>query len=186
MIRSISTSEEHVEYTPIGHTTNLASRMQAIARNGSILASEHTQRLAEGYFQTKALGPVQIKGMVQPVNVFEVIGLGPLRTRRQRSASRGYTKFVGREAELAQMRPALESARAGHGQLVAAMGDPGVGKSRLFHEFKAIAQSGCLVLEAASVSHGKASAYLPIIDLLKSYFEIVPEDDDRKRREKVG
>src|SRR5215469_12661000 len=186
VIRSISTSEGHVEYTPIGHTTNLASRMQAIARSGSILISEHTQQLAEGYFQTKALGPVQIKGMAQPVNVFEVAGLGPLRTRLQRSASRGYTRFVGRESELAQMRRALEAARAGHGQLVAAMGDPGVGKSRLFFEFKAMAQSGCLVLEAASVSHGKASAYLPVIDLLKSYFKIATEDDNRTRREKVG
>jgi predicted ATPase len=77
-------------------------------------------------------------------------------------------------------------AREGHGQVVAAMGDPGVGKSRLFFEFKAIARSGCLVLEAYSVSHGKASAYLPVIDLLKSYFEIMPEDDERKRREKVA
>jgi class 3 adenylate cyclase/tetratricopeptide (TPR) repeat protein len=186
VIRSISTGDGHVEYTPIGHTTNLASRMQAIARTGSILTSEHTQRLAEGYFQTKALGPVQIKGMAQPVNVFEVTGLGPLRTRLQRSASRGYTKFVGRSGELAQMRRALESARAGHGQLVAAMGDPGVGKSRLFFEFKAVAQSGCLILEAYSVSHGKASAYLPVIDLLKGYFKIATEDDDRTRREKVN
>jgi class 3 adenylate cyclase/tetratricopeptide (TPR) repeat protein len=185
VIRSISTGDGHVEYTPIGHTTNLASRMQAIARSGSILTSEHTQRLVEGYFQTKALGPVQIKGMAQPVNVFEVAGLGPLRTRLQVAARRGLTRFVGRESELAQMRRALESARAGHGQLVAAMGDPGVGKSRLFFEFKAMAQSGCLVLEACSVSHGKASAYLPVIDLLKNYLKITAEDDDRTRREKV-
>jgi class 3 adenylate cyclase/tetratricopeptide (TPR) repeat protein len=186
VIRSIATGDGHVEYTPIGHTTNLASRMQMIARSESILTSEHTQRLAEGYFQTKALGPVQIKGMVQPVNVFEVTGLGPLRTRLQVAAWRGLTKFVGRESELAQMRRALESARAGHGQLVAAMGDPGVGKSRLFFEFKPMAQSGCLVLEAYSVSHGKAAAYLPVIDLLRGYFKIATEDDERTRREKVA
>ena len=83
------------------------------------------------------------------------------------------------------MKRALELAREGHGQVVAAMGEAGVGKSRLFFEFKAIAQSGCLVLEAYSVSHGKASAYLPVIDLLKSYFEIASEDDERKRREKI-
>ena len=133
----------------------------------------------------KSLGPTRIKGVSEPVNVFEVIGLGPLRTRLQVAAQRGLTKFVGRQAELEQMKHALELARAGHGQIVAAMGEPGVGKSRLFFEFKAIAQSGCLVLEAYSVSHGKASAYLPVIDLLKSYFEIVAEDDERKRREKV-
>jgi predicted ATPase len=124
--------------------------------------------------------------MVQTVNVFEVAGLGPLRTRLQVAARRGLTKFVGRETELQQMKSSLESARAGHGQLVAAMGDPGVGKSRLFFEFKAVAQSGCLVLEACSVSHGKASAYLPVIDLLKGYFKIATEDDERTRREKVG
>jgi predicted ATPase len=119
------------------------------------------------------------------VNVIEVTGLGPLRTRLQVSTQRGLTKFVGRQSELEQMKRALELACQGHGQLVAAMGEPGVGKSRLFLEFKAMAQSGCLVLEAYSVSHGKASAYLPVIDLLKSYFEIAPEDEERKRQEKV-
>jgi class 3 adenylate cyclase len=186
VVRSIRTGDGHVEYTPIGHTTNLASRMQAVAPTGSIGVSEATRKLVEGYFQLKARGPTRVKGLSEPVNVYEIIGLGPLRTRLQRSASRGYTKFVGRESELAQMRRALESARAGHGQLVAAIGDPGVGKSRLFLEFKAIAQSGCLVLEALSVSPGKASAYLPVIDLLRSYFEIIPENDERKRREKVN
>src|SRR5262249_52762515 len=127
-----------------------------------------------------------IKGVKDPVNVFEVTGLGPLRTRLQVAAQRGLTKFVGRQPELEQMKRALESAKNGHGQIVAAMGDPGVGKSRLIYEFKAIAQSECLVLEAYSISHGKASAYLPVIDLLKSYFEIIPEDDERKRREKVA
>jgi len=130
--------------------------------------------------------PTQIKGVSEPVGLYEVTGLGPLRTRLQVSAKRGLTRFVGRHAELEQMKQALELAREGHGQVVAAMGEPGVGKSRLFFEFKAVAQSGCMVLEAYSVSHGKASAYLPVIDLLKSYFEIIPEDDERKRREKVA
>jgi predicted ATPase len=96
------------------------------------------------------------------------------------------TRFVGREAELAQMRRALERARNGHGQVVAAVGEPGVGKSRLFFEFKAIAEGGCLVLEAYSISHGKASAYLPVIELLRCYFQIAAEDDERRRREKVA
>jgi tetratricopeptide (TPR) repeat protein len=157
-----------------------------MAPTGSIAISEASRKLVEGYFQLKALGPTLVKGLAEPVNVYEVTGLGALRTRLQVAARRGLTKFVGRESELAQMRRALESARAGHGQLVAAIGDPGVGKSRLFFEFKAVAQSGCLELEAYSVSHGKASAYLPVIDLLKNYFEILPEDDERKRREKVA
>jgi tetratricopeptide (TPR) repeat protein len=120
------------------------------------------------------------------VAVFEVTGLGPLRTRLQVAARRGLTKFVGREPELEQMKHALGLVRQGHGQIVAAMGEPGVGKSRLIFEFKAVAQSGCLVLEAYSVSHGKASAYLPVIDLLHSYFGVISGDDTRGRREKVG
>jgi hypothetical protein len=83
------------------------------------------------------------------------------------------------------LKHAAERAKSGHGQLVAAMGEPGVGKSRLFFEFKAMAQSGCLVLEAYSVSHGEASAYLPVIDLLKGYFKVVTEDAANRRRARV-
>jgi class 3 adenylate cyclase len=179
VVRSIQTGDGHAEYTPIGHCTGLAARLQTLANPGAVVIGESVRRLAEGYFQLKPLGAARIKGVNDPVELFEVTGLGPLRTRLQAAARRGLTKFVGRQAELEQMRHALELARSGHGQIVAAIGDPGVGKSRLFYEFKAIAQSGCLVLEAYSVSHGKASAYLPVIDLLKSYFEIVNEDDER-------
>src|SRR5271169_81469 len=127
-----------------------------------------------------------MKGVTEAVNVYEVVGLGPLRSRLQRSASRGLSRFVGRDAEIAQMKGALEQAKSGRGQIVAAMAEPGVGKSRLFFEFKAVAQSGCMVMEALSISHGKASVYLPVIDLLHSYFEISSEDDARKRRERVN
>jgi len=186
VVRSIRTGETHAEYTPIGHSTSLAARMQALAPTGSIAATAQVRKLCEGYFVFKDLGPTRVKGVAEPVSVYEVTGLGPLRTRLQVSARRGLTKFVGRQAELDQMSRALDLARQGHGQIVAAIGEPGVGKSRLFFEFKAVAQSGCLVLEAYSVSHGKASAYLPVIDQLKSYFGITPEDDDRKRREKIN
>jgi class 3 adenylate cyclase len=186
VVRSIQTGAGHAEYTPIGHSTGLAARLQTLANPGAVVIGESVRRLAEGYFQLKPLGPARIKGVNDPVELFEVTGLGPLRTRLQVAARRGLTRFVGREAELAQMRHAMELAREGHGQIVAAMGEPGVGKSRLFFEFKAVAQSGCLVLEAYSVSHGKASAYLPVIDLLKSYFKIAAEDDERARREKVA
>jgi class 3 adenylate cyclase/tetratricopeptide (TPR) repeat protein len=186
VVRSISTGAGHTEYTPIGHTTNLASRMQALAPTGSIAISEPTRKLVEGYFALKPLGPTRVKGVSEPVNVYEVTGLGPLRTRLQRSAGRGYTKFVGRNREMDAMKAAAEQANAGHGQIVAAMAEAGVGKSRLFYEFKAISQSDWMVLETFSVSHGKASAYLPVIDLLHSYFEISSDDDARKRREKVA
>ncbi len=170
----------------------------------------------EGYFQLKSRGPARVKGLAEPINVYEVTGLGPLRTRLQRAAARGLTKFVGREREMDSLRHALEHAKTGHGQIVAAIAEPGVGKSRLFYEFKATSGDGaktvgpafqpvndslerlshimtggdacptdCMVLEAYSVSHGKASAYLPVIELLKNYFEITSADEERKRREKI-
>jgi predicted ATPase len=115
-----------------------------------------------------------------------VAGLGPLRTRLQRAAGRGLTKFVGREREMEALKHAAAQAKSGHGQIVAAMAEPGVGKSRLYFEFKATSQSGWMVLETFSISHGKASAYLPVIDLLRNYFDISVTDDERKRREKVA
>src|SRR5258707_5178746 len=157
-----------------------------LAAPGSVVIGESVQKFVEGYFQLKALGASRIKGVSEPVNVYEVTGLGPLRTRLQRSAGRGLTKFVGRQREMEALKHAAGQARSGHGQIVAAMAEPGVGKSRLYFEFKAISQSGWMVLETFSVSHGKASAYLPVIDLLRNYFDITVADDERKRREKVA
>jgi class 3 adenylate cyclase/tetratricopeptide (TPR) repeat protein len=186
VVRSISTGGGHTEYTPIGHTTNLAARMQAVAPIGSIAVAEPTRKLVEGYFALKPLGPTKVKGVSEPVNVYEVTGLGPLRTRLQRAAGRGLSKFVGREREMEAMHHAAELARDGPGQIVAAVAEAGTGKSRLFFEFKAKHQSDWMVLEAFSVSHGKSSAYLPVIDLLHSYFRIIADDDARARREKVA
>jgi class 3 adenylate cyclase/predicted ATPase len=185
VVRSIQTGDAHTEYTPIGHSISLAARLQTLAAPGSVVIGERVKKFVEGYFQLKALGASRIKGVSEPVNVYEVTGLGPLRTRLQRSAGRGLTKFVGREREMEALKHAAEQAKSGHGQIVAAMAEPGVGKSRLFYEFKVTSQSGWMVLETFSVSHGKASAYLPVIDLLRNYFRIAIEDDERTRREKV-
>jgi len=186
VMRSILTGEATAEYTAIGHTANLASRLQALARSGSIVVSEQTRKLVTGYFHLESLGFTQIRGVSTPAQIYEVTGLGPLRTRLQAAARQGLTKFVGRQSELVEMRRALELAKRGHGRIVAVVGEPGVGKSRLFHEFKSAVHSGDLVLEAYSLSHAKPSAYLPLIELLKEYFGILPEDDERKRREKVA
>ncbi len=185
VVRSLKTGDAHAEYTPIGHSTSLASRMQTLAPTGSIAVTEATEKLSAGYFNFKALGPTRVKGVTEPVNVFEVTGLGPLRTRLQRGAARGLTKFVGREREMEALARAAELAKSGHGQIVAAMAEAGTGKSRLYFEFKAKNQLGWMVLEAFSVSHGKASAYLPLLDLLHTYFKITSEDDARARRSKV-
>jgi Adenylate and Guanylate cyclase catalytic domain len=136
VVPSFATSDNHPEYTPIGHSTSLAARMQALAPTGSIAATDATRKLCEGYFTFRAFGPTHVKGVREPVEVFEVTGLGPLRTRLQVAMRRGLTKFVGRDAELAQMGQALDLVRGRHGQIVAAIGEPGVGKSRLFYEFK--------------------------------------------------
>src|SRR5262249_22262539 len=184
--RSIATRGGHAEYTPIGHSTRLAARMQALAPTGSVAATDATRKLCEGYFTFSSLGPTVVKGVSEPVEVFEVTGIGPLRTRLQRAASRGLTKFVGRQREMEALNRAAEQAQMGRGQVVAVMADPGVGKSRLFYEFKATSQSGWMVLEALSVSYGKASVYLPVLELLRTYFRITSDDDERSLREKVN
>jgi class 3 adenylate cyclase/tetratricopeptide (TPR) repeat protein len=185
VIRSIRTGEHSAEYTPIGHTANLAARLQAIAPTGAIVASANTARLIAGYFELKPMGPVRVKGVSEAVSVYEIVGRGALRTRLQASAARGLTRFVGRRAELDLMERALESAKSGHGRIVAASGEAGLGKSRLFHEFKATV-SGCLVLEGIAASHGKASPWLPVIGLLNDYFGLADNDSARARREKVA
>jgi class 3 adenylate cyclase len=161
VVRSVKTDEEHAEYLPVGHATSLAARMQTLAPTGSVAISEHTCRLVEGYFAFRALGPTRVKGLSEPINVYEVTGLGPLRTRLQRAASRGLSKFVGRDREIIEMRRALEQAKAGSGQILAAMAEFGVGKSRLFHEFKATSQSGCMVLRRFPSRTGKPRHICP-------------------------
>jgi predicted ATPase/class 3 adenylate cyclase len=186
VLRSIRKDDLHTDYTPVGHSIHLASRLESLASGGAVILSEHTYKLIEGYFECKALGEAKVKGVTEPIPIYEVVGIGPLRTRLQVAARHGFTRFVGRQSELEQLRRAWAQASAGHGQIVGVMGEPGLGKSRLFHEFKLTTPSGCLLLEAFSVSYGKASPYLPLIELLKTYFQIQPQDDERTRREKVG
>ncbi|TDF67152.1 adenylate/guanylate cyclase domain-containing protein [Cupriavidus sp. L7L] len=185
VVRTIRIHDLHTDYDPVGNSINIASRMENIAVPGSIVASEYTRNLTEGYFAFKALGATPIKGLPEPLAVFEVLSPGPLRTRLQVSASRGLARFVGRVRELEQLHEARARARAGHGEIVAVVGEPGVGKSRLCHEFKLLAPRDALVLETFSVSHGKAYPYLPLIELLRNYCQITAHDDERRRREKL-
>jgi class 3 adenylate cyclase/predicted ATPase len=185
VLRSIRKDDLHTDYVPVGHSTHLASRLESLATPGSILVSEQTYKLTEGYFEFKPLGEAQVKGFTEPVKIYEVAGVGPLRTKLQLSVRRGLARFVGRQRELETLGAALGQVKAGQGQIVGVMGEPGVGKSRLFHEFKLRQQTGGLILETFSVSHGKAYPYLPLIDLLKNYFQFSLQDDDRLRREKV-
>src|SRR3954454_8051819 len=168
VVRSIG-SDLHMDYTAVGQTTHLAARMEQTAVPDSILLTPHTLALVEGYMQIKALGPAPIKGLNQPLNIYQLLGASPARSRLQATAARGLTKFVGRDTELETLRRTLEQAGAGHGQMVALVGEPGVGKSRLVWEFSHSHRTqGWLVLEARSLSYGKATSYLPVIELLKT------------------
>jgi class 3 adenylate cyclase len=185
VVRSIG-SDLRVDYTAVGQTTHLAARMEQVATPGSILLAPATLQLAEGYVQVKSLGPVQVKGLGELICVYELSSAGTAHSRLQAAAARGLTQFVGRDAELGTLRRTLDQAGNRHGQIVALVGEPGVGKSRLVWEFShAHRTQGWLVLQSGSVSYGKATSYLPVIDLLKRYYGIESQDDHRRMREKV-
>ena len=185
VVRSIG-SDLRMDYSAIGQTTHLAARMEQFARPGTTLMTAEVLRLAEGYVAVKPLGPVAVKGLSEAVEVYEVTGAGPAHTRLQALAARQLSRFVGRDAEVEQLRQALDKAGEGRGQVVAVVGEAGVGKSRLFYEFtRSHRARSWLVIEAGSVSYGKATPYLPVIDLLQAYFQIETRDDHRRIREKV-
>jgi len=185
VVRAID-NDLHMDYSAIGQTVHLAARMEQLATPGSIFRTPATVRLVEGLVRVTALGPVPVKGLVAPVEVFELAGVRALRRRIQVSAARGLTRFVGRQHELESLRQAQERAEAGHGQLAAIVGEAGVGKSRLVYECThAQHMRGWLVLESASVSYGKATPYFPVIDLLKRYMPVEEHDDPRTIRAKV-
>jgi tetratricopeptide (TPR) repeat protein len=176
----------HMDFTAMGQTVHLAARMEQLARPDTTALTPDTLALVEGYVQVRSLGPVGIKGLPEPMEAFELLGAGTARTRFQAAATRGLTRFVGRDAEMAALYAALASAGAGQGQVAALVGEPGVGKSRLVWELTHSHRTeGWLVLESGSVSYGKATSYLPVVDLLKSYCRIESRDDARAIREKL-
>jgi AAA ATPase domain/Adenylate and Guanylate cyclase catalytic domain len=185
VVRTIG-NDLHMDYSAVGQTTHLAARMEQLAAPGSIRLTVATLRLVEGLMQVNALGPVPVKGLTEPVEVFELVGASGVRRRLQAAVARGLTHFVGRETELAALHQALEYAGAGHGQVVAVVGEAGVGKSRLAYEFvHSHRLRGWRVLESASVSYGKATPYFPVIDLLKRYSHVDDGDDTRTIRAKL-
>jgi class 3 adenylate cyclase/tetratricopeptide (TPR) repeat protein len=185
VVRAIG-SDLHMDYTAVGQTTHLAARMEQLATGSRSCLTADTLRLAEGYIEVKPLGPVPVKGLETPIEIYELTGAGPLRSRLHAAAARGLTRFVGREGEIEQLRQALARADDGHGQVVAIVGEPGVGKSRLIWEVTHSHRvHGWLVLQAGAVSYGKATSYLAMVDLLKGYFAIEDQESPRAAREKV-
>ena len=175
VVRTIG-NDLRMDYSAVGQTTHLAARMEQLAPPGTILLMAETFRLAEGLVQVRPLGLMPIKGLGGPVEVFELLGAGPARTRWQARVTHGLTPFVGRKEEAANLGQASTWADAGHGQLQAIVGDPGVGKSRLAWELAGgLRDAGWLVLETAAMSYGRTTAFRPLTDLFRSYFGI----DDR-------
>ncbi len=185
VVRAIG-NDLHMDYSAVGETTVLAARMEQTATPGSVRLTPSTLGLVEGLVRVHALGPVPVKGLVEPVEVFELVGASTLRRRMQVATARGLTRFVGRQPELAALQQALERTGTGHGEVVALVGEAGVGKSRLVYEFvHAHHTRAWLVLESTSVSYGKATPYFPVIDLLKRYTHVEDHDDTRTIRAKV-
>jgi class 3 adenylate cyclase/tetratricopeptide (TPR) repeat protein len=185
VVRAIG-SDLRMDYAAVGESTHLAARMEQLANPGSTFLTPDTLRLAEGYIEVKSLGPVPVKGLKAPVEIYELIGAGPVRSRLHAAVARGLTRFVGRETELEQIRKALERSASGHGQVVAVVGEAGVGKSRLVWEVTHSHRTdGWRVVQASSVTFGRATPYLAVVDLLKGYFQIEDQDDYRQIREKL-
>ena len=185
VVRAIG-NDLHMDYSAIGRTTHLAARMEQLAPPGSIRLTTNTLRLAEGFVRVTALGPVPVKGLTAPIDVFELVEASAIRGRLQAGTVRGLTRFVGRETELAPVQQALERSEAGHGQVVALVAEAGVGKSRLVYEvIRSHRTQGWRVLESASVSYGKATPYFPVLDLLKRYAHLDERDDLRTGEPKL-
>jgi class 3 adenylate cyclase/tetratricopeptide (TPR) repeat protein len=185
LVRTIG-NDLYMNYSGVGLTTNLAARMEQLAPPGTIRLTAATLQLVEGAVRVNALGPIPVKGLAEPIEVFELVGATPVHRRLQAAVARGLTRFVGRDQELAALTQALERAGAGHGQVVALVGEAGVGKSRLVYEcLQSPRTQGRRVLEAASVSYGKATPYFPVLDLLKRYAQVDDHDDPRTIRAKM-
>src|SRR5215475_3523128 len=185
VVRSIG-SDLHMDYTAVGQTTHLAARMEQMAAPGTVLTTGATLALVEGWVEARSLGPVPVKGLDAPLDVCEIVGAGWARSRLQASARRGLSRFVGRTPEVDLLRDAIARAAAGRGQVVAVVGEPGVGKSRLFHEIiHAMPPSGWRMLEGRALSYGKATPYLPVAEALKNYLQVEGRDTAKQIREKV-
>src|SRR5215472_12854071 len=173
VVRSIQTAEGRSEYVPVGHPVGLAARMQTLAPAGSIAVTEATRKLCEGYFNFRSLGPTKVKGVSEAVDIYEVTGLGPLRTRLQRSAARGLTRFIGRDDEMRTLWNRWEVAREGEGQMVLIVGEAGIGKSRVMHQFhERLGGSVVRWLEGAAEPYYQNTPFHAVVAIVNQAFGV--------------
>ena len=178
---------EDLEYTAIGHTVGLAQRMESLAEPGRAYLTEQTAKLVSGYLDLDDLGEFDVKGVSEPVRVHALAGAGGARSRLDISEARGFTRFVGREDELATLQAALEQSRDGSGVVVGVCGEAGVGKSRLCREFvERCRRQGIPVYEAQGQAHGSAIPFLPVLQMMRSYFGVTEHDPNQQAREKIA
>jgi hypothetical protein len=179
-----------MDYTAVGDTTNLAARMESMAKPGTIIASRDTYRLVRDFFEFESLGKVEVKGKEEVQEVYELIKISDVETRIEAAAAKGLTKFVGRKREVEALKEAFEKAQSGSGQVVGMVGEAGVGKSRLLLELRnKLPKAEYTYLEGRCLHYGGAMAYLPILDILRSYFNIKEGDREfiikKKMEEKI-
>jgi class 3 adenylate cyclase/tetratricopeptide (TPR) repeat protein len=176
-----------MDYTAQGQTVGLAARMEALAEPGKAYLTGHTADRVKGYFELEDLGAFNVKGVSDPVPVFELTGVGALRTRFDVSRARGLTRFVGRETDMKTLESAFEGAKQGKGRAVGIVANAGVGKSRLCFEFaERCRAAGVAVLQGSGVAHGRNIPLLPILEIFRAYFAIDARDEPRQAREKVA
>src|SRR5262245_55280083 len=187
VLRLSGKDDLHTDDVPLGHSVTLAARMEGLATPGSIAVAESTYRATQGYLRFRELGPIAVRGVSEPIRVYELEGMGALHTPLELSRSRGFSRFVGRLDEMAALEAALAHATAGSAQVVGIVGESGVGKSRLCFEFlERCRAQGIAIFEAHGVPHGKALPLLPMLELFRSFFGITAQDSDQVAREKIA
>ena len=176
-----------MDYTAVGDTTNLASRMESMARPGAILVSKNTYRLSRDFFEFKPLGEIEVKGKEYPQEAFELTKMSEVETRIEAAAAKGLTRFVGRKNSMAALVEACDKAHSGSGQVAGIVGEAGVGKSRLLLEFRnRLPQSEFTYLEGRCLHYGGSMPYLPMLDILRSYIDIKGDDLEHFIKEKMA
>ncbi len=176
-----------MDYTAVGDTTNLASRMEGMAMPGTILVARETFKLARDFFEFESLGKVELKGKEKPIETYKLLKAGEVKTRIEASVEKGLTRFVGRKNSMAALRDAFEEAKAGPGQVVGIVGEAGVGKSRILLEFKnPLPQNEYTYLEGRCLHFGGSMSYLPFLDILRTYFDIKEGDQELIIKKKMA